>query len=762
MKPKSTPLPFLALAGSSLMAISSVSAQAVNGTWNVDTAGNWSLPDNWLGSPDPVPGGVGSIINFTNDITNNRIVTVDTTSRTVGQLTIGDSNNTHYFTLAASGGAGLIFNNNGNGATLTSTNTTAGLTASARDTISAPITLADNLTIDVAGAITGGVPQGGHFAIIGNIDESGGARSITKNGNGSLILNGNNSYSGGFTLNEGTVQVGSSGGDLGLFTGFGTGTLTINGGTIGTRTAASFTTENDSIWIANFALYRGQTGQVTWNHEGDVTLGANITHTVPNNSFILNVSGNIGETGGARSLTLNSGNLTMTLSGNNTYSGGTTLTSGTLRINSATALGSGVLNLNGGTIDNTSGSAVTLSTNNVITLGGTVAFSGSNDLNLGNGDTSFAGARTITLNGTNSTLTLGGVLTNTQNNNNNLTVNGAGNTLVLGGLALSSNNTNRTVEFRGTGNVLITGAVVNGGASNVGSLTKGSAVAHTGTLTLAGTNTYAGTTIVNYGTMQLGNGGTTGSLTGTSSIAVNNDANLTINRSNAFTQATDLNGKAITGTGSFTQSGSGTTTLSLENTYTGDTTVSAGTLVVNGSIASSRLTTVASGATISGSGTIGALTISTGGFINPGNSPGILNTGNYIQSGLYTAEIGGLIPGNQHDQINVTGTVDITGGSLSLLFSGTYNLGDMMFLLLNDGNDAITGVFNGFADGSTVSTYGGYNWNISYFADSGTNAFIGGNDIAIRAEAIPEPKAALLGGLGILLLFRRRRWNSEP
>jgi autotransporter-associated beta strand protein len=93
---------------------------------------------------------------------------------------------------------------------------------------------------------------------------------------------------------------------------------------------------------------------------------------------------------------------------------------------------------------------------------------------------------------------------------------------------------------------------------------------------LSGANTYTGTTTISGGILQLGNGGATGGLAGTASIA--NNANLTINRNNAFTQATDLNGKAITGTGSFTQAGTGTTTLSAANTYAGTTTVTAGTL----------------------------------------------------------------------------------------------------------------------------------------------------------------------------------------
>ncbi len=101
--------------------------------------------------------------------------------------------------------------------------------------------------------------------------------------------------------------------------------------------------------------------------------------------------------------------------------------------------------------------------------------------------------------------------------------------------------------------------------SGTGSMIK----AGTGTLTLSGENTYSGGMTVSGGILQIGNGGTAGSIVGD----VNNNATL------AFNRADDISyGKVISGTGSMIKDGPGALTLSGENTYTGGTAISAGTL----------------------------------------------------------------------------------------------------------------------------------------------------------------------------------------
>jgi autotransporter-associated beta strand protein len=89
--------------------------------------------------------------------------------------------------------------------------------------------------------------------------------------------------------------------------------------------------------------------------------------------------------------------------------------------------------------------------------------------------------------------------------------------------------------------------------------------------------------------------------------------------------------------GSLVKTGSGTLTLSGPNAYTGPTTVNAGSLIVDGSIAASSLTTVNNGATLGGNGTVGTTLINTGATLAPGPSgaPGMMTVaGNLaLQSG---------------------------------------------------------------------------------------------------------------------------------
>ena len=141
----------------------------------------------------------------------------------------------------------------------------------------------------------------------------------------------------------------------------------------------------------------------------------------------------------------------------------------------------------------------------------------------------------------------------------NITFAGSGYTLTGGSLGLQSNSVITANQNATIASDISSGAVTSAGAA---------------TLILAGNNGYTGATTISGGTLQLGIGGTTGSV-GSSSIS--DSGVLAINHSGSFTIAVP-----ITGTGSLVQAGTNTTSNTLiltgNDTYTGTTTISAGTL----------------------------------------------------------------------------------------------------------------------------------------------------------------------------------------
>lgn len=229
------------------------------------------------------------------------------------------------------------------------------------------------------------------------------------------------------------------------------------------------------------------------------------------------------------------------------------------------------------------------------------------------------------------------------------------------------------------------------------------------------------------------------------------------------------------GSRGLTKLGTGTLILDQANTYTGATTVTAGTLIINGSTSSTSLVSVGINGTLGGTGTVGGhSTIS--GTHNPGNSPGIQSfSGNlsYVDGGTSDPTVNWELNANTiTNAANPNAIFDqiIVGGDLNFADLTTINLifnGSGSTVLWDDIFWDTAQSWTLYDVAGTTSNFGNLNLNTIDWQDSGSNLFSttggifslgqSGQDVILNYTVIPEPRAALLGILGVLLLFRRRR-----
>lgn len=634
--------------------------RAADGTWTANANSNWSTTGSWSGGT--VADGAGFSANITGAITGNRTITLDT-ARTIGVLNVGDTDRSHSYTI--SGAQVLSFDNGASPAAInavaTSNNDNVGVAISLTSTGNANFNIANNnaiattstaRTLTISGAISSGdaslakvinvtgVSNVANVAISGAISNGASVVSLTKSTGNILTLSGNNSFTGGVSLSAGTLNLNSA-------TALGSGTFTVTGGSIGTSIAAgtTLTSNNAQAWDGNFAF----AGSNNLNMgAGAATLSANRTITINGTLAssgagpVFTVGGAIGETGGARMLTIqNQGNAngisgTLVLSGANTYTGGT--------------------NINGGLVEFANAGAIPAT--------GTVTIQARGAVQLSGAFTTFADVLSHPRISTSST----GAIALTENSSADFTA-GSFNTLSLGA-ALGT-----TVEYTGTITPGSSGYYVGGGG---------------GSIEFTNANTFSGAN-----NLTIGNGG------------------------------------------------GGTVILSTSHSHTGLTQVAQGTTLILENAGALGATGAGSGTQVAAGGGIvlenvkvlnESLTIAgTSSAASPTNVPaGLLsNSGDNEWSGAITAN---LTTSGNNVRFNLAGGNLLISGAVNITNNSTTSTGEALVLTgSGTGNAEISGAVSGTVAQALIKN-GSSEWTLS-----GANTFTGGVRIdggRLRAETL--------------------------
>jgi autotransporter-associated beta strand protein len=649
----------------------------------------WSINGNWLEGVAPSSAEQNVVLVFpagaantatVNDIPNLTVQSLTISGSLMQSYTLGGNNPitltgpiTDSSTVA---GGGLPFNN-----------------------IMFGITLAATQTITVSSA------AGPGLQISGVISGSGG---VTKAGAGFLDLPGANSYTGTTTVSQGTlagnipgpliigdnvspansaivmpptlnpnapVTVNASGQlNVGLAS-LTIGPLSMVGGNVtiagAPPSAIGMLTLNGDVTATADAAGN----PATISGAGNLLLGsAARTFTVTGSPTTpgMAISVVIGDGFGIASNLAKAGAGTLALSAANTYTGGTTLTNGTLTVGNNGALGTGALALNGGTLQFTTFIALA----NAFTVGGPASIGGSNEVEL-DGAGNLTAGNTLTITNTSFTVFLG-------------ILSGAGGLTVAAGAAAVE--INRAGTYTGA-TAINSGRLLVGGVNFLPSTTAVTIAANG----ILGLNTF---------------NDRIGSLAGSGRVRFQEPIGQPLPPPNTlFTNgdnsSTTFSG-VISGLGNLVKEGTGTLTLSGSGTFMGMTTISAGTLLVNGSLTIFSSVTVNGGATLGGAGFAGSITAT--GTVSPGGpGTGILVSTNAVfnAGSTFVVKLNGTTVGTGFDQLNaIGGAVNRWTGNPTLSATAGFAAaaGDSFTIITSAGG--VTGTFAGLVNNALLSISG--------------------------------------------------------
>lgn len=709
------------------------------------TPTSWMTAGNWSSNP-VVPGLPGDVVTFNNGTSTpgTIVVTLDGQQH-VGSLSFNNSGTTA-FNIAPGTNATmtpeLFLDNTPSGtmaaATLSDTNNS--------NTISAPIVLVSPTNVTVSGT-TDGVPN--MLTLSGNLSGTS-LLTLSSSSTGTLLLSGANSgFSGGMSIAGGTLRAGST-------TALGTATATVvagatldqNGQNSSTPLAINGTGVGGAGGLVNTSL-TGLTDSGTLNIQSASTIG---------NIGAMTVSGVVSGTGA----------LTKIGSGNLTFSAATNPFTGAVAINGGTLTLSG----GNGAVGTIVAPSITANSGGTLVLSGsdTLGFTaGHNALFINDGSVinNSAGKRNTIIN----TITMvGGTLGGTSVGDANTgaysldtsaavtaTSDASGSPAVISAnVSLQTNNTfnvTRGPAVSGSApDLLVSGPITPYGATS-NSLTK----TGDGVMTLTGTNTYKGATLVNLGTLNLNNT-TSNPVLGNTAITVGNGGTITSSAGNATLLVSGTNSIGTGTGGSLTISGGNGTTIGQGTLSLADGTINTLTLNNTGSsltigsatnpgiidlevdasgsadqvnAGSSNMLVVNAGGTVNGTAGVGAIIniVPLSGFTNgtytlisySGETNTSATGGFAFANGLQTETLNGstLTLQNGSDFENLTITTNAGGMPGTAYFQGAYDANWSTFDSAGSGNTNFT---NDSAGTSNTTQLPGAFTDVHFHATNATTA----------------------------------------